>query len=181
MHISPFSRLLKAGLSASLAVVSLLSLDSCVVAPPPGGPGAVAMESDYGPGPGPSNYRSGPSDDYGPGPEVGPGPGGPMMDEEEDGGPPVEVLPMGSQVTYVDGVQLWVHNGVYYRRHGHHGWVIYHPHRRVVVRGGPVYATEHISVLPVGARVVYYHGERVWLHHGVYYRRHPHGGWVVIH
>src|SRR5438128_1077802 len=53
------------------------------------------------------------------------------------------------------------------------------PPRRVVAE--PEAGPAPIEVLPPGGRYVVLRGERVWLHRGVYYRRHPGGrGWVVF-
>lgn len=49
------------------------------------------------------------------------------------------------------------------------------PGPAVVVRPGP----HPLRALPPGARRVYWHGEHVWVHRGVYYRRGPEGYIVV--
>lgn len=49
-----------------------------------------------------------------------------------------------------------------------------HHHAVAVVGPAP------IAVLPIGARPVMIRGERCWVHHGTYYRRHPHGYVVFV-
>lgn len=53
-------------------------------------------------------------------------------------------------------------------------------HHGVAVLAPPLPLPVPIAVLPYGARPVYVRGERCWVHHGTYYRRHSRGYSVFV-
>ena len=78
------------------------------------------------------------------------------------------MLPRGYHSLRVRGRNYWYHDGAYYGRYG----------RSYRVVSAPIGAV--VLVLPLYHEVIWFGGERLFYHDGVFYRNHRHGGYIII-